>query len=110
MKENKVCILICLKKKGYENKDKKKGALQSAPCRNWLGWKDLNPRNDGVRVHCLTAWLHPNMVFRRTLSFGDFYSIPHSMGLVKKKAENEEKKSFPVCYLRILPFVFNIHR
>ena len=32
------------------------------------------------------------------------------MGLVKKKAENEEKKSFPVCYLRILPFVFNIHR
>ena len=29
----------------------------------WLGWKDLNPRNDGVRVHCLTAWLHPNICF-----------------------------------------------
>ena len=26
----------------------------------WLGWRDLNPRNVGVRVRCLTAWLHPN--------------------------------------------------
>ena len=26
----------------------------------WLGWKDLNPRNNGVRVRCLTAWRHPS--------------------------------------------------
>ena len=33
----------------------------------WLGWKDLNPRNNGVRVRCLTAWRHPSdsAVFRR---------------------------------------------
>ena len=27
----------------------------------WLGWKDLNPRNNGVRVRCLTTWRHPNV-------------------------------------------------
>ncbi len=27
----------------------------------WLGWKDLNPRNNGVRVRCLTAWRHPSI-------------------------------------------------
>ena len=27
----------------------------------WLGWKDLNPRNNGVRVRCLTTWRHPNI-------------------------------------------------
>ena len=68
----------------------------------------MNPRNDGVRVHCLTAWLHPKMVLRRTLSFGDLYSIPHSAGFVKKKAENKEKKSFLVYYLHILRFIFKI--
>ena len=26
----------------------------------WLGWKDSNLRNDGVRVRCLTTWRHPN--------------------------------------------------
>ena len=30
---------------------------------NWLGWKDLNPRNGGVRVRCLTTWRHPNIRF-----------------------------------------------
>lgn len=29
----------------------------------WLGWKDLNPRNGGVRVRCLTTWRHPNIRF-----------------------------------------------
>ena len=28
----------------------------------WLGWKDLNPRNNGVRVRCLTAWRHPRIL------------------------------------------------
>ena len=26
----------------------------------WLGWKDLNPRNGGPRIRCLTTWRHPN--------------------------------------------------
>ena len=25
----------------------------------WLGWLDSNQRNDGVKVRCLTPWLHP---------------------------------------------------
>ncbi len=25
----------------------------------WLGWQDLNLRNDGVKVRCLTPWLQP---------------------------------------------------
>ena len=26
----------------------------------WLGWRDLNPRDAGVKVLCLTAWLQPS--------------------------------------------------
>ena len=26
----------------------------------WLGWQDLNLRNAGIKIRCLTAWLHPN--------------------------------------------------
>ena len=47
----------------------------------WLGWKDLNPRNDGVRVHCLTAWLHPSICI--SASSGDLYSIPQCLKNVK---------------------------
>ena len=28
----------------------------------WLGWRDLNPRDDRVKVCCLTAWLHPIII------------------------------------------------
>gem|GEM_PF-5138889 len=28
----------------------------------WLGWRDSNPRNGGVKVRCLTAWLHPKIL------------------------------------------------
>ena len=28
--------------------------------RQWLGWRDSNARNDGVKVRCLTPWLQPN--------------------------------------------------
>ena len=35
--------------------------------RKWLGWLDSNQRNDGVKVRCLTAWLHPNGIFFITL-------------------------------------------
>lgn len=34
----------------------------------WLGWQDLNLRNNGVKVRCLTAWLQPN-VKRETINF-----------------------------------------
>ena len=30
----------------------------------WLGWQDLNLRNDGVKVRCLTPWLQPNIKAR----------------------------------------------
>ena len=29
---------------------------------NWLGWLDSNQRDDGVKVRCLTAWLHPSKI------------------------------------------------
>ncbi len=29
----------------------------------WLGWRDSDPRDDGVKVRCLTAWLQPNIYF-----------------------------------------------
>ena len=28
---------------------------------DWLGWLDLNQRNDGVKVRCLTPWRQPNI-------------------------------------------------
>ena len=27
----------------------------------WLGWRDSNPRDDGVKVRCLTAWRQPSI-------------------------------------------------
>ena len=33
--------------------------MELAP--TWLGWLDSNQRNAGVKVPCLTTWLHPNM-------------------------------------------------
>ena len=29
----------------------------------WLGWRDSNPRDDGVKVRCLTAWRQPNIAY-----------------------------------------------
>ena len=29
----------------------------------WQGWQDLNLRNAGIKIQCLTAWLHPYIVF-----------------------------------------------
>ena len=26
------------------------------PRSSWLSWRDSNPRDDGVKVRCLTAW------------------------------------------------------
>ena len=33
----------------------------SATSPYWLGWMGSNHRNDGVKVRCLTTWLHPNV-------------------------------------------------
>ena len=48
--------------------------------RQWLGWRDSNARNDGVKVRCLTPWLQPNdkrtarqqfpAILRHVLSYG----------------------------------------
>ena len=50
------------------------------PPKCWLGWKDLNPRNGGVRVRCLTTWRHPsnltnNIISRKTRFVKRFYKI-----------------------------------
>ena len=46
-----------------------------------LGWKDLNPRNNGVRVRCLTTWRHPSSYL--TVVPDDFYIISHHEAFVK---------------------------
>ena len=33
----------------------------------WLRWRDSNPRNDGVKVRCLTPWLHLNITFSKLI-------------------------------------------
>ena len=50
---------------GKMPKCKKKESTLTGTLFCWLGWKDLNPRNDGARTRCLTPWLHPN-VFGKT--------------------------------------------
>ena len=61
-------FLINVKLKGNRSLDSF-DFLHLAECRTaspfaflplWLGRKDLNPRNGGVRVHCLTTWRRPN--------------------------------------------------
>ena len=42
---------------------------------DWLGRKDLNPRNGGVRVRCLTTWRRPSNLTNDI--------IPHISALVK---------------------------
>ena len=43
--------------------DKDKGVR-----RFWLEQWDLNPRNDGVKVRCLTTWLCPNQSIMYNIS------------------------------------------
>ena len=40
---------------------KMKKALRKRSAFFWLGWRDSDPRDAGVKVLCLTAWRHPNM-------------------------------------------------
>ena len=51
------------KNAGNKNREPHGGEIRdlgAAACR-WLGWRDSNPRDDGVKVRCLTAWRQPSM-------------------------------------------------
>ena len=44
------------------NAAERKGTDHKGQClSSWLGWRDSNPRDDGVKVRCLTAWRQPNI-------------------------------------------------
>ena len=79
---------------GYRESIKKQPLLLQEPL-IWLGWKDLNPRNDGVRVHCLTAWLHPSLFSVVCISRLDYYiTIPERCQLISEKQKKEKKMEF----------------
>ena len=59
----------------------------------WLGWKDLNPRNNGVRVRCLTTWRHPNISSCHLL-FSDLFIISHFFVFVKSFFQISQKNFF----------------
>ena len=41
----------------------------------WLGHRDSNPGNDGVRVRCLTAWRCPNIYFTTRIIAENFLFV-----------------------------------
>ena len=75
---------------------KNKKAVSLSKLLYWLGWKDLNPRNDGVRVHCLTAWLHPSLFSVVCISRLDYYiTIPERCQLISEK--QKKRKEYRCC-------------
>ena len=55
----------------------------------------MNPRNDGVRVHCLTAWLHPSLFSVVCISRLDYYiTIPERCQPISEKQKKEKKVEF----------------
>ena len=65
---------------------------------SWLGRKDLNPRNGGVRVHCLTTWRRPN--------FYDLISIPYFQKFVNtfsKKISKNHKNYSALFAILLIP-------
>ena len=104
---------------GYRQSIKKQPLLLQEPL-IWLGWKDLNPRNDGVRVHCLTAWLHPSLFSVVCISRLDYYiTIPERCQPISEKQKKEKKVEFVLknqmlnidCTIEIKRFVliFTVH-
>ena len=99
---------------------KNKKAVSLSKLLYWLGWKDLNPRNDGVRVHCLTAWLHPSLFSVVCISRLDYYiTIPERCQPISEKQKKEKKAEFILknqmlnidCIIEIKRFVliFTVH-
>ena len=99
---------------------KNKKAVSLSKLLYWLGWKDLNPRNDGVRVHCLTAWLHPSLFSVVCISRLDHYiTIPERCQPISEKQKKEKKAEFILknqmlnidCIIEIKRFVliFTVH-
>ena len=56
--------LLYSKKKIVPIKNNKKRASTKMEALFWLGWRDSNPRDAGVKVLCLTAWRQPNIQVR----------------------------------------------
>ena len=55
----------------------------------------MNPRNDGVRVHCLTAWLHPSLFSVVCISRLDYYiTIPERCQPISEKQKKETHERF----------------
>ncbi len=77
----------------FAGKHKKSADRKLSADSQWLGWKDLNPRNDGVRVRCLTPWRHPNRDYLNIIS--------HFFSNVKnffRKIENFLKRTKKGCF------------
>ena len=47
----------------------KKGLCKTQSPFFWLGWRDSNPRGDGVKVRCLTAWRQPNIRYPKSITY-----------------------------------------
>ena len=47
----------------------KKGLCKTQSPFFWLGWRDSNPRGDGVKVRCLTAWRQPNIRYPKSIAY-----------------------------------------
>ena len=83
---------------------KNKKAVSLSKLLYWLGWKDLNPRNDGVRVHCLTAWLHPSLFSVVCISRLDYYiTIPERCQPISEKQKKEKKAAAGQFVFRKMP-------
>ena len=59
--KNLVCTryLFCRDTSLRATKSQTNANIRNSP--NWLGWRDSNPRDTGVKVLCLTAWRHPSI-------------------------------------------------
>ena len=46
----------------------------------WLGWLDLNQRNDGVKVRCLTPWRQPNIQYGAMKAIAPYFCVGWIVG------------------------------
>ena len=62
---------------GDEPKDR---CMRKAGPARWLGWQDSDLRNDGVKVRCLTTWLHPNIQLHAGIPRADLMQMGWIIG------------------------------